>query len=418
MSHAILHAMGVVAASNTYMRIFERDNNHVFMNQDHNSQKGEKMLHEVQFKQVLYDLACQYYTKKNVQWFVTPTIILTSISSFLSFAATANPEISAKLSLIVGFMGTVATILTALRSQYAFDTRAEMFRSTAAEYHLVSLKLKSKLRKEAVTAEAWATTWQDIDLRMAETQKKLTIFPPTELVNKWRRLGKFTPTSDVRGSLMPPWSYKYKNLLVADGIQSAEDIEYVEDDMFMYWEETGRYPAVVVAKLKDLRDQAKEVRANPGLAFGAPTSRGVQLPMVDLKPSTQEAFRKRGVDETSKLKYADDRVLNAVVEELITRETPPYADHWEKLEIYTAIMRKWGILSSLMQKMYKGGCYKVRLSQAAEGRLSSVHDADDIIVQGVRRSRSSLHRMVREDAIQDNILWMEYLISFSPYNKQ
>ena len=80
----------------------------------------------------------------------------------------------------------------------------------------------------------------------------------------------------------------------------------------MYWEETGRYPAVVVAKLKDLRDLAKEVRSNPGLAFGAPTALGVQLPMVDLKPSTQEAFRKRGVDETSKLRHADDRVLNAV----------------------------------------------------------------------------------------------------------
>ena len=35
---------------------------------------------------------------------------------------------------------------------------------------------RSKLRKEAVTAEAWATTWQDIDLRMAETQKKLLRF--------------------------------------------------------------------------------------------------------------------------------------------------------------------------------------------------------------------------------------------------
>jgi hypothetical protein len=92
----------------------------------------------------------------------------------------------------------------------------------------VSLKLKSKLRKEAVTAEAWASTWADIDIRIAEIQKKLTVFPPTEIVNKWRRSGKFTPTSDVRGSLMPPWSYKYKNVLVADGIQSAEDIEYIE----------------------------------------------------------------------------------------------------------------------------------------------------------------------------------------------
>ena len=39
---------------------------------------------------------------------------------------------------------------------------------------LVSLKLKAKLRKSAVTGEAWEQTWKDIDLRMAENQKKIT----------------------------------------------------------------------------------------------------------------------------------------------------------------------------------------------------------------------------------------------------
>ena len=150
----------------------------------------------------------------------------------------------------------------------------------------------------------------------------------------------------------------------------------------------------MVAKLKDMRDQAKEVRSNPSLAFGAPTALGVQLPMVDLKPSTQEAFRKRGVDETSKLRYADDRVMNAVIEELISLKTPPYPDHWEQVEIHTAILRKWGLLAPVMRKLYKGGCFKVHLSQAAEGRLASVNDADGIIVEGIQRSRSSLHRMV------------------------
>ena len=33
MPHAILHAMGVFAASNTYMRIRERDTYYIFMNQ-------------------------------------------------------------------------------------------------------------------------------------------------------------------------------------------------------------------------------------------------------------------------------------------------------------------------------------------------------------------------------------------------
>ena len=32
MPHAILHGMGMFAASNTYVRIRERDNNYIFMN--------------------------------------------------------------------------------------------------------------------------------------------------------------------------------------------------------------------------------------------------------------------------------------------------------------------------------------------------------------------------------------------------
>ena len=43
MSHAILHGMGMFAASITYVRIRERDNNYIFMNPDPQSPSAQRI---------------------------------------------------------------------------------------------------------------------------------------------------------------------------------------------------------------------------------------------------------------------------------------------------------------------------------------------------------------------------------------
>lgn len=129
-----------------------------------------------------------------------------------------QPEYAQRMTLFVGFLGTVATILTALRSQYAWDQKSEAFRNAASEYHLMTLKLQGKLRKDMVSVEGWRKTWKEIDMRKEELQRKITVFPPTNLVSMWQAQGKFAQQGSSRGALMPPWALPHMDQLRKDGI--------------------------------------------------------------------------------------------------------------------------------------------------------------------------------------------------------
>jgi len=182
--------------------------------------KAEQLLEDVQFKQIMYALAGQYYSRKNRQFFIIPTILLTSFSSFFSFAAATSANHARMMSLMVGFMGTVATLLTSLRSQYNFDQRSEQFRTAAKGYRTISQKLKGKLRKDEVTIEAWDQTWKDIEYRLSDVASALVEFPPARLVERWIRLGNFIPIGDNKhGTSMPPWVAYFEDALVEHGIQ-------------------------------------------------------------------------------------------------------------------------------------------------------------------------------------------------------
>mmetsp|Transcript_89646 Transcript_89646/g.179153 ORF Transcript_89646/g.179153 Transcript_89646/m.179153 type:complete len:463 (+) Transcript_89646:310-1698(+) len=343
----------------------------------------------------MYNLSYHYYSKKNDQLFVTPSIVLTSVASLLSFLATSLPQYGQRLSLLVGFLGTCATVLTSLRSQYLFDARAEMFSSAASDYALIALKLKAKLRKSEVTVEAWALAWREIDARMEEIQKRLTVFPPQRLVQRWRVEGRFTPQGDSKyGGLMPPWAEKHRTLLAEDGVRSAEDMEHVDDDALYAWDESGRYPPVVVRKVLDMREHLKESRNNPGQSFGTPASAGLQLRGCVLKPSTVEAFRKRGVDENRKLRLCTDKILDSIVDELIEREVAPFPEHWKEIEVASLLFKKYGDgVYSIARKLLKGGCIPpVQLDPRAKVRLEKVAGADRVVVNGVSKKKSDLMR--------------------------
>lgn len=148
-----------------------------------NLYKAEKLLGDVLYRQNMYSMASQHYSSLNNAAFTTPSIIITSAASFLSFAGATDPgknvfkdsqlysqvyisqlliaqhlnqSVNSKtFSLTVGFLGTCATIITALQSAYKFDTKAEMFRTGAAEYRLLTTKISSIMRKEKVYPNEW-----------------------------------------------------------------------------------------------------------------------------------------------------------------------------------------------------------------------------------------------------------------------
>ena len=188
--------------------------------------------------------------------FTVPSIVVTSLASFLSFAGASSTFNVREIALFVGFLGSSATIITALqvrtalatiitalpslcpfwcpwseeltppalplplslvhKSAYKFDTMAETFRAAAAEYQLMVTRLSCVCRKDRVFPEEWVEVWEEVDDRMTELMKKMTVFPNRDLVDHWSRLGKLTVPS-VSGALLPPWLSRYVELLEDDG---------------------------------------------------------------------------------------------------------------------------------------------------------------------------------------------------------
>ena len=69
---------------------------------------------------------------------LVPSVIFTGISAFLGFCGSSamvenDMALRSTISLTCGFMGVLATTVTALRNASKFDVKAEMFRGAAGQ---------------------------------------------------------------------------------------------------------------------------------------------------------------------------------------------------------------------------------------------------------------------------------------------
>jgi len=234
-----------------------------------------------------------------------------------------------------------------------------------------------------VSIEAWEKTWKEIDLRKEELQRKIQVFPPTALVTKWLNQGKFAQHDSKRGALLPPWTMPYVAQLRKDGITTAEDFEFIDPETFDLWDAENTYPKVIIAKVMDTKQQMVEERTNP-----TKTSGGIHLAEVQFKASTQEAFRRRGVTETNKLRFVNDSLLDLVVEELIRKETPPLPESWSAIEEAVILYHKYGYtFYTLGRSLHKSGLIPVQLTPAAHKRIEKIEEAEELLAKTAPKER-------------------------------
>mmetsp|Transcript_32871 Transcript_32871/g.65483 ORF Transcript_32871/g.65483 Transcript_32871/m.65483 type:complete len:394 (+) Transcript_32871:1-1182(+) len=339
----------------------------------------------------MYHMAAEHYAYLNNACFTTPSIIVTSLASFLSFTSASHPVNAKNIALTVGFLGTLATILTALQSAYKYDVKAEMFRSAAAEYRLIQTRLNACTRKDGMDASDWASLWAEIEVRMTELLKRAPVFPARELVDLWSKQGKLSAKTESSATV-PPWLVRYLQNLEDDGVQTEDDIRFIPDEMFEKWEQpfyaphpgdpehksvydpelghATRYPKVVIAKLKEMRNRlaSKHVRrkaekSSTGSGFGG----GGDSLALTLKATTVAALRRQALTSVSDLRHATDEILESVLDELIAQETSPMPVSWMKLEELIYDVKRYGRpLPRLRQ------CYNPPLNQNAQRRCTRV----------------------------------------------
>jgi len=332
-----------------------------------NLYKADLLLDDVLYRMNLYHLASEHYGFLNNACFVTPSIIITSIAGFLSFLAASAPEHAKTISMTVGLLSTLATIITAMQSASKYDSKAESFRGAASEYRLLQTRINGCFRKAGLTEKGWAVLWAEVETRMTDMQKKMSYSPARNMVEAWHCEGKLSERSETSASI-PPWLVRYLQNLEDDGIQTADDIKFIPDELFDLWVQplfsphptdkhknvfdpggdfttstqgestvrTTRYPKVVIEKLKEIRNRQRKEAARK-----APSMGGTSL-ALHLKPTTLAALRVRGMTTSSDLRHADDDILDNVVSELVKAGTAPMPVAWGLLEEMVQDVKRFG----------------------------------------------------------------------------
>ncbi len=111
--------------------------------------KLHTLYEKIEDEKELYNNAYYTYSRKNY-YLVLPTIIITSVSSMLSFVSSSDiiPQEEKKILLIsVGILTSVASIFQSLSSSCAFNVKAEMFRKAADSYDKLITKVQFEIEE-------------------------------------------------------------------------------------------------------------------------------------------------------------------------------------------------------------------------------------------------------------------------------
>ena len=102
------------------------------------------LLRDITREKLTFTLCAAYYEHRALSLSV-PTIVITALSGFVSFVGASSlvpVEFRVFMSLVVGLMATVATILGGMAQQFKYASRAEAFSSAAQAYGILEDKVR------------------------------------------------------------------------------------------------------------------------------------------------------------------------------------------------------------------------------------------------------------------------------------
>lgn len=189
---------------------------------------AKKLLSQVYYRQNMYVKSAQYNDKLDLNWYLGPQIFVTGFASFLGFLASSSLVADSAstrnmISLASGFLGVMATTITALRNAVKYDVKAEMFRGAAGQYRLLATRLEQKLREHKIAEikylktkkekydtmsseektkfeTAWEETIEQFDEFFTKNysvvltaQAEMKYFPPGDKVREWKKADMLLP---------------------------------------------------------------------------------------------------------------------------------------------------------------------------------------------------------------------------------
>jgi len=139
-----------------------------------------------------HSMAAQYYAKWN-RYMATPSIGITCLSSIAAFLSTTDridPDAKYGLSISVGVMASVSTLLQAISNGYRFSAKEEMHRKTADEYNKLNIKLCFEMEYPNDIK-----FMENIEMKILDIQNISNSFVPQFIIDKVSEIHKLKPTT-------------------------------------------------------------------------------------------------------------------------------------------------------------------------------------------------------------------------------
>lgn len=205
------------------------------------------LLSMIKERVAIYTLTAFYYEKRSF-YIVIPTILITAASGVLAFLTTSqmmDAETKMVLSQVVGFLATVATILSSFNQVVKWDAKAEIFKSAAQQYDLLLKRVELKqfnlrplvltngeLDAARIQNRSLEIQWQSMIVdEILDVQKRLQFLPPYQEVAKWRAQGLITGVSSGE-TPFPKHLRAYQDDLKRIGVEQAEDLACLQQEDF------------------------------------------------------------------------------------------------------------------------------------------------------------------------------------------
>ena len=159
----------------TNVTIDDNSNNHFY----------NEYLNKLNKNKKICQLAAEYY-EKNYNLLNIPTILLTSLTGIGSFCNTSeliSNENKLYLSLIIGIIGSLSSLLQSFNTSLKFNTKSEMFRNAADQYEILITKInfESNFPNENDFVNK-------MEKKILTIQNNCKYFPPSFIIDKVEKL--------------------------------------------------------------------------------------------------------------------------------------------------------------------------------------------------------------------------------------